>query len=109
MMSENGYTLSLEMQKALKEFLLSNSEKYQQAMKKTGPIDNTTLYKRVALNKDEVPIMLNMDDPYWQDFISRNSARTKQWKIPSHMAWDHKQFGIAGEVLDINRVRETQN
>jgi hypothetical protein len=27
MMSENGYTLSLEMQKALKEFLLSNSEK----------------------------------------------------------------------------------
>ncbi len=109
MMSENGYTLSLEMQKALKEFLLSNSEKYQQAMKKTGPIDNTTLYKRVALNKDEVPIMLNMDDPYWQDFISRNSGRTKQWKIPSHMAWDHKQFGIAGEVLDINRVRETQN
>lgn len=28
MMSENGYTLSLEMQKAVKEYLLNNSEKY---------------------------------------------------------------------------------
>jgi hypothetical protein len=28
MMSENNYTLSIEMQKALKEFLLNNAEKY---------------------------------------------------------------------------------
>jgi hypothetical protein len=28
MMSENNYTLSIEMQKALKEFLLNNTEKY---------------------------------------------------------------------------------
>jgi hypothetical protein len=89
MMSENGYTLSLEMQKALKDYLLRNNDKYRQAMKKTGPIDNTTLFKRVQ-NKDEVPIMMNMDDPYWQDFISRNVARTQQWRIPSHWAWDHK-------------------
>lgn len=78
-------------------------------MKRTGPIDNTSLYKRVNQNKDEVPIMLNMDDPYWQDFISRNSARTQQWRVPSQMAWDHKQFGIVGEVVDIKRVIETQN
>lgn len=78
-------------------------------MKKTGPIDNASLYKRVSQNKDEKTIMLNMDDPYWRDFISRNSARTQQWRIPSHMAWDHKQFGIAGEVIDFKKVRETQN
>jgi hypothetical protein len=89
-MSENGYTLSLEMQKALKEYLLNNSDKYQQAMKKTGPIDNTSLFRRVNKDDGSVPLMMNMDDPYWQDFIARNSARTQQWRIPSHWAWNHK-------------------
>ena len=79
-------------------------------MKRTGPIDNTTLYKRVQnQNKDEVPIMMNLDDPYWKDFIARNSARTQQWRVPSHLAWDHKQYGIFGEVVDFKNVRETQN
>ena len=45
-MSENGYTLSLDMQKAVKHYLVENSEKYQQAIKKTGPIDNTSLYRK---------------------------------------------------------------
>ncbi len=66
MMSENGYTLSIEMQKALKEYLLNNGDKYQNAIKKTGPIDNTSLYRRVASKGDDsVPVMMNMDDPYW--------------------------------------------
>jgi hypothetical protein len=66
MMSENGYTLSVEMQKALKEYLINNGDKYQKAIKKTGPIDNTSLYRRVnAKGDDSVPIMMNMDDPYW--------------------------------------------
>lgn len=110
MMSENGYTLSSDMQQALKEFLINNSDKYQKAIKKTGPIDNTSLYRRMtSKNDDSVPIMMNMDDPYWQEFLGRNSARTQQWRIPSHLAWNHKQHGIVGEVVDFQRVRDTHN
>jgi hypothetical protein len=109
MMSENNYTLSLEMQKAVKNYLLENSERYQKAMKKTGPIDNTSLYKHVKAQreKDAAPVIFSLDDPYWVDFIEKNSKRTQQWKVPSHLAWNHKPFGIAGEVLDMKKIRET--
>jgi len=65
MMSENGYTLSLELQKAAKNYMVTNAERYQQAIKKTGPIDNTTLYRRSKQNGDAAPVIMNMDDPYW--------------------------------------------
>lgn len=45
MMSENGYVLDREIQKAVKEYLIRNFDKYKAAMKKTGPIDNTSLYR----------------------------------------------------------------
>lgn len=77
MMSENGYTLSLDMQKAVKHYLVDNSEKYQQAMKKTGPIDNTSLYRKSNKQGDAAPVIFSLDDPYWQDFIESNSRRTQ--------------------------------
>lgn len=52
MMSENGYVLSIEMQKAVKNYLLENGEKYQKAVKRTGPIDNTSLYRKVKSKRD---------------------------------------------------------
>jgi len=51
-MSENGYTAPLEIQKAVKEYLVVNSEKYHKAMKKTGPIDNTSLYRNVRSRRE---------------------------------------------------------
>ncbi len=48
-------------------------------MKKTGPIDNTSLYRRVTQKRGEdesAPVFFNVDDPYWSDFIAKNSART---------------------------------
>ena len=77
MMSENGYTLSLDMQKAVKHYLVENSEKYQQAIKKTGPIDNTSLYRKSKQQGDAAPVIFSLDDPYWQDFIESNSRRTQ--------------------------------
>lgn len=62
-MSENGYVLSLEMQKAVKEYTISNAERYQKAMRKTGPIDNSSLYRRQK--GQETPVMMSLDDPYW--------------------------------------------
>ena len=67
MMSENGYVLDREIQKAVKEYLTVNHEKYQAAIKKTGPIDNTSLYRSIRDKRDEesAPVFYNLDDPYW--------------------------------------------
>lgn len=109
-MSENGYVLSLELQKAVKNYLVQNSEKYNQAIKKTGPIDNTSLYRKVKeqQNYQAAPVMMSLDDPYWQNFIDNNSRRNQQWRIPSHLAWTHKPYGIAGEVIDMKKINDTQ-
>lgn len=47
MMSDNGHVLSQDLQSVVKEYLLGNHDKYLESMKSTGPIDNTTLYRRV--------------------------------------------------------------
>ena len=110
MMSDNGYILSTEMQKAVKQYLINNAESYQRAIKRTGPIDNTSLYRKVQSKRDQdaAPVMFTLDDPYWQAFIENNSRRTQQWRVPSHLAWNHKQFGIVGEVIDVKQVIEAQ-
>ncbi len=49
-------------------------------MKKTGPIDNTSLYRQVRSKRDSsesAPVFYNIDDPYWQDFITKNISRTQ--------------------------------
>jgi hypothetical protein len=42
-----------------------------------------------------------MDDPYWREFMEKNSKRENIWRTPSIMAWDHKRYGIVGEVVDV--------
>ena len=36
--------MPIELQRAVKRYLLENSQKYQDAIKQTGPINNTTIY-----------------------------------------------------------------
>lgn len=109
-MSENGYVLSLELQKAVKAYTVANAERYQKAIKKTGPIDNTSLYRaRPGQHKGEASTIMNMDDPYWQEFIDRNAGRSQQWRVPSHLAWNHKPYGIASELYDVSRVKEVND
>lgn len=48
--------------------MLDNSVKYQEAAKVTGPVDNSTLYRKIKnkQGRDEGnPIMFTIDDPYW--------------------------------------------
>lgn len=108
-MSENGYVLSLELQKAVKAYTVANSEKYQKAIKKTGPIDNASLYRTRPGQQHEAGAIMNMDDPYWQELIDRNSGRTQQWRVPSHLAWNHKPYGIASELVDVPRLKEVND
>jgi len=99
-MSENGYSLPLDLQRAVKDYILSNAERYQRAIRKTGPIDNASLYKRQR--GQESPIIMNRDDPYWERFVEENSTRTRAWRLPSHLSWDHKEFGILNEVYKVD-------
>jgi len=73
MMSQNGHTPSKDLQRAIKDYTLNNSESYRRAMKSTGPIDNATLYN--ASRKNSEPFILNWDDPYWKDVFAKNWRR----------------------------------
>lgn len=45
MLGENNESLSYEMAKAVKSYQISNNMKYKDAMKKTGPINTSSVYK----------------------------------------------------------------
>jgi len=45
-----------------------------------------------------------MDDPYWREFMEKNSKRENIWKTPSILSWDHRRYGIIGEVVDVKRM-----
>lgn len=49
---------------------------------------------------------MSADDPYWQRMLDENSRRTQHWRVPSHLAWDHKLDGLAGEVIDMKKMRD---
>jgi len=49
--------------------------------------------------------IVNMDDPYWQDFIEKNYRSQDQYKVPSGMAWDFKENGIFGEIIDMKDLK----
>lgn len=108
MMSENGYVLSRDLQVAVKNYLLENQEEYRKAIKKTGPIDNTSLYRSVKSQRDsnDQPVIFSMDDPYWVEFFDKNKKRQHQWKTPSMMAWDHKEMGMLGEIFDAKKLND---
>ena len=62
---------------AVKDYLMSNSEKYRQAIKNTGPIDNASLYRQVKNSrKDATPVMYCVDDPYWNDLMLKTWKRS---------------------------------
>ena len=110
MMSQNGYRLSPEMQLAVKRYLIDNTQKYNEAIQRTGPIDNASLYKSTKKinSSDDVPTILTIDDPYWQEFLSKNSKRHLSWKLPSVLAWDYKPHGIIGELIDMKQIEKTE-
>lgn len=86
--------------------------KYNAAMKRTGPINTSSVYKTTRTlgfsgnySKDSI---VNMDDPYWQDYFARNYRAQDHYKLPSAMAWDHKEYGILGEIIDFKKVEENR-
>lgn len=76
MMSENNQKLSGELQMAIKEYMLTNSEQYQRAIRTTGPINNASLYY-ASRSKQDQPSIICWDDPYWEDILRKSHKRTE--------------------------------
>lgn len=55
MMSQNDYQISEQMAKAVREYKFNNQDRYRKAMKSTGPIDDTSLYRKVANKSSQNP------------------------------------------------------
>lgn len=45
-----------------------------------------------------------MDDPYWIEFYKENYRTQDQYKLPSVYAWDYKEDGLLGEIVDIKKL-----
>jgi hypothetical protein len=36
--------------------------------------------------------------------MAKNRKRQHIWKTPSILAWDHKPYGIVGEIFDMKKL-----
>lgn len=73
MLGENNLSLPLDLVHAVKSYKLSNNQKYREAIKKTGPINTASVYLDNKSRREAS--MMNMDDPYWQEFMDKNYRR----------------------------------
>jgi len=110
MLSQNQFTLPKEIAKAVKQYKLQNNAKYNDAMKRTGPINTQSVYLNSRPVSDEYASnsIVNMDDPYWQNFYKQNYRAQDHYKLPSALAWDFKQGGIIGEIVDLKELQRKQ-
>lgn len=107
MLGENGQSLSFEMAKAVKKYRLQHNVKYMEAMKRTGPINTMSVYmnnRMPGTDGSAATSIVNMDDPYWHDFYERNYRSQDKYKLPSIYAWDYKEHGLIGELIDIKKL-----
>ena len=76
-------------------------------MKKTGPINTLSVYmnNRNPESNDVSKSIVNMNDPYWQEYYERNFRAQDKYKLPSEYAWDYKEDGFLGELIDIKKCQ----
>jgi len=74
-------------------------------MKLTGPIDTQSLYRSV--NGDQMAT-ISLDDKYWVNHIEKNFRKQDQYKLPSGYTWDHKKYGVIGEIVDLKSLERKE-
>lgn len=91
---------------------MENAEQYRDAIKVTGPIDGASLYRnvRAARNStEEEPFSLyTADDPALRNLYFKYSRRHHMHKLPSSLVWDHKKFGIVGEIFGEQNLKNLE-
>lgn len=109
MLGELGATMSFDMAKAVKSWKIDNNAKYMDAIKRTGPINTHSVYmdnRKEDSNSFGEHSIVNMDDPYWVEYYRKNYRSQDFYKLPSVYAWDYKEHGIMGEIIDMKKLEE---
>jgi hypothetical protein len=94
-----------DLSSAIRNYLFDNHDRYKSAIKQTGPINNSNMYhKRHQEGDAALPMIFCRDDPYYQDLVKKNFRREDMYKTPSSLAWDHKKYGILGEIFNMEAI-----
>lgn len=78
-------------------------------MKISGLQNTAHIYDAAEKGDYSRQTIYNKNDPYWMDWMAKNSRREDNWRHPSMHAYVHKPNGILGEIIDIDKMREKQN
>ena len=70
-----------------------------------GPSAGSFAYKTHSSEEAGSAALYCTDDPFWREFMARNSRTEDKWRTPSLLAWNHKQYGVLGEVVDVPKMR----
>ena len=47
---------------------------------------------------------VDIDDPYYQKLFENNNKIENRYRLPSALAWDHKEHGLLGEIVDVKDI-----
>ena len=111
MYSESGKIMPPVLATAIKNYKLYHCSSYEEAARKTGPIDTARAHRSGRLRAGPTDTysrssIVAAGDPYWRDFYERNHRAQDHFKLPSALAWDHKEDGILGELFDLKKLRK---
>ncbi len=104
-LADQGEKMPRDLAMAIKNYMLdaANAQGYREAMSRTGPLNNSAAYHKGTASEAAFYVM---DDPYWQEFTAKNSKVADVWRTPSMLAWDHKPYGVLGEVVNIAKLQK---
>jgi hypothetical protein len=93
---------------SVKNFMLDyqNNTQYREAMKFSGPLNASALYHMSAQHSQTAGMTYCLDDPYWQEFMHKNRRREDLWRNPSIFAYRYKQYGLLGEIIDMQNIQK---
>jgi len=96
-----------DLSRAVRDYLLdsTNSKRYREGMKITGMQDTSAIYASHDKNDYSRQSIYSKDDPYWMNWMAKNSRRVDNYRTPSAMAYTHKPYGLLGEVVNVDQMR----
>ena len=103
-----GQKLPKHLQKAVRNYLLSeaNGQRYRQSAQLTGLQDSASIYATEAGEDFSKHAVFSKDDSQWMEWMAKNSRKQDHYRTPSAWAFDHKPYGLAGEVVDVKAYKE---
>lgn len=107
-LQQEGHKMPKNLQRAVRDYLLtsSNGQRYRESMKVTGLQDTSAIYAANANSDYSKHAIFSKNDDKWMEWMAKNSRKQDQYRTPSAWAFDHKPYGLAGEVVDVNAYKQ---